>query len=129
MSRLAIFTAIAYMVMFCCIPALHIGFLYRGQYHILFWILVFEYLVMIPLTIRGVMTSMNNTRPLLSFTIGVIVAAIVLLLVFFFTTNGMSDRGMGIIVFLIFPLVNAALIATGLVAGVVYIVKKVSGAY
>jgi hypothetical protein len=127
MSHLAILTVIAYVVMFCCIPALRSGFLRHGQ-HILFWILVLEYLAMIPITIRGVMTSISNTHPLLSFTIGAIVTAIVLLLVFFFTVNNMSDRGMGIIIFMIFPLVNAALSATGLVAGVVYAVKKMSGA-
>jgi hypothetical protein len=126
MPRLAILTVIAYVVIFCCIPVFRSRYIHA--HHVLFRILVFEYLVMIPLTIRGIMTAMSNTRPLLSFTIGAIVAAIVLLLVFCLTTNGLSDRGMGIIVFLIFPLVNVALAVAGLVAGVVYAVTKTIGA-
>jgi hypothetical protein len=123
---LIIWAAIAaYTVIFCSIPILRSEFLYNSGKYILFWILAVEYIVMIPISIKAFMALMNNTHSLLSFCISAFVTSFILFLAFIFLVNGMPDRGMGVIVFLLFPLIDAALAASGAICGLIYIVKKV----
>jgi hypothetical protein len=117
-----------YIGIFCSIPILRSKFLYR-DWHILFLILVVEYIAMIPVSIKAFMTLMKNTSTLLSFCIGAFATSFILFFAFIFMVIGVSDRGMGAIIFLLFPLVNAALAVIGAICGLAYIVKKMSGRY
>lgn len=128
MSRIMAFTIIAYIAMFCCVPFFRGQFLRHDQ-HELFWILVPEHLVMIPVSIMAFMTSFKSIPSSLAFCLGAIVTAAALFFLFCITVMGMSDRGMGIIIFLIFPLAEAALAAVGAVSGLIYLIKRIGGAY
>ena len=57
---------LGYLAVFCSIPDLRSQFLYNDE-HILFWILALVYLVMVPVSIKAVMSLLKNTRAALSF--------------------------------------------------------------
>lgn len=119
---------IMYIGIFCFIPVLRAQFL-RQDSHILFWILLLEHLVMIPFSTKAFMSFLKNRHVLLSFCIASVATAGLLFFIFLCTVNGISDRGMGIIVFLIFPFVEALLAAAGGFCGVLWIIRKTRGAY
>lgn len=96
---------IMYIEIFCFIPVLRAQFL-RHDSHILFWILLLERLIMIPLSIKAFMAFLKRWQAWLSFGIAAVATAGLLFFIFLCTVNGISDRGMGIIVFLIFPFLD-----------------------
>jgi hypothetical protein len=123
MPDIMLVAIVAYIGIFCSIPIFRGKFFWHDE-HILFWILVLEYIVMIPVSIKAFMTLMKNTSALLSFCVGAFATSLILLFVFLFMIGGMSG-GLGIMVFLLFPLVDAALAVIGAICGLAYIVKKV----
>jgi hypothetical protein len=127
MSRITQIAIAAYIVIFCSFPILHSKFL--NDHHILFWILAVEHIAMIPISIKAFIDSIKNTRILLSFCIGALATSFLLLFTFFLIVSELSDRGMGIVAFLLFPLAEAVLAVVGAICGLAYIVKKMSGRY
>ena len=127
MPLVTMLTIIAYAAILCSIPMLRSAFL-PHEWHVLFWVLLVEHLVMIPLSIAACMVSLKETPRPLSFCIGSLVTAAVLFFVFLTTISGASDRGMGVIILLIFPLIDAVVAVAGILGGVVYIAKKVESA-
>ncbi len=123
-NYLFIITVVAYLVIFCSIPILRGLFL--REFSTMFWILVLEHLVMTPLSIMGLM-SLSLNRDMAVFGISAFVTAVLMLAVSIASITGMSDRGMGIIVFLIFPLADAVIGATGILCGLAYAIGKSIG--
>ena len=112
---------IAYIVLFCLVPMFRLLFLHEGQ-HVLFWLLFFEYVFMTPYSLTVFATA---RRPrLLSLGLGALVTAGLLLVLCLVTIHNMSDRGMGVLVFLLFPLVDAFMALTGVLCLVAWAARK-----